>query len=244
MTKYTPNGQNTNNKTGVKVVTNQDWNQLQDSLSQGSFGNEQVTFNEMGIEYPDVSVFAPHEGTIDQADLKNLIIGQDREENWYPCADYIGVGCPKMNIWIAQDTLVLKAQDEWRVVDFQYSTPEHYNITLPIPDKHTPEVPDTIGTEHTLVRYKIPHDLKIKKVREYDDAFERTDVVVPERDFEAGQEVMTNSEIRDIVRRKRMNWMLGAEHNYVSPDEKERYKFWKLFSKFNYISSEWCMLSL
>ena len=81
-------------------------------------------------------------------------------------------------------------------------------------------------------------------VREYDDAFERTDVVVPDRDFEAGQEVMTNSEIRDIVRRKRMNWMLGAEHNYVSPDEKERYKFWKLFSKFNYISSEWCMLSL
>ncbi len=82
------------------------------------------------------------------------------------------------------------------------------------------------------------------KMQTYDDPFEKTDVVVPQRDFGRGQEIMTNSEIRDIVRRKRMNWLLGNEHNYVSPDEKERYHYWKMFSKFNYIMSEWCMFSL
>ncbi|MBT4540494.1 hypothetical protein HOC35_03195 [Candidatus Woesearchaeota archaeon] len=81
-------------------------------------------------------------------------------------------------------------------------------------------------------------------VREYDDAFERTDVIVPKRDFEAGQEVMTNSEIRDIVRRKRMNWAMGGEHNHVSPDEKERYKMWKICNKFNYIMAEGGWFSL
>ena len=77
-----------------------------------------------------------------------------------------------------------------------------------------------------------------------DDPFDKTDVPVPKRDFGVGQEVMTNSEVRDIVRRKRMNWLLGNEHNYVSPDEKERYKFWKLFSKFNYVLAEGCMFNL
>jgi hypothetical protein len=79
---------------------------------------------------------------------------------------------------------------------------------------------------------------------EYNDAFDKADVPVPKREFGYGQEVMTNSEIRDIVRRKRMNWLLGNEHNPVSPDEKERYKFWKMFSKFNYVMAEGCMFNL
>lgn len=64
------------------------------------------------------------------------------------------------------------------------------------------------------------------------------------RKFDRSQEVMTYTEIKDIVLRKRMNWLLGAEHNYVSPDEKERYKFWKLFNKFNYVMAEGCMFYL
>ncbi|MBT4823566.1 hypothetical protein HN695_06035 [Candidatus Woesearchaeota archaeon] len=79
---------------------------------------------------------------------------------------------------------------------------------------------------------------------EYTDAFARTDVVVPKRNFGVGQDVMTHSEIRDIVRRKRMNWAMGGEHNYVSPDEKDRYKMWKMCSKFNYIMSEGCWFTL
>jgi hypothetical protein len=82
------------------------------------------------------------------------------------------------------------------------------------------------------------------KMQDYDDPFAKADVVVPQREFGRGQEIMTNSEIRDIVRRKRMNWLLGNEHNYVSPDEKERYHFWKMFSKFNYVMAEGCMFNL
>lgn len=62
--------------------------------------------------------------------------------------------------------------------------------------------------------------------------------------FERGEEVMGHSEVRDIVLRKRMNWVMGSMHNYISPDEEERYKFWKLFNKFNYVMAEGCMFHL
>jgi len=92
-------------------------------------------------------------------------------------------------------------------------------------------------------------------LREYNGVSENKDGVILEYDdsarkeklrgtFKWGEEVMTHAEVRDIVLRKRMNWMLGGEHNYVSPDEKERYKFWKMCNKFNYIMAEGCWFQL
>ena len=59
-----------------------------------------------------------------------------------------------------------------------------------------------------------------------------------EREFEWGQEVASYTEIKDTVRKIKMNLLLGGWHNAVSPDEKERYKFWKYVSKFNKVMAD------
>lgn len=56
--------------------------------------------------------------------------------------------------------------------------------------------------------------------------------------FEWGQEVAGYSEIKETVRKIKMNILLGGWHNDVSPDDKERYKFWKYVSKFNKVMAE------
>lgn len=64
------------------------------------------------------------------------------------------------------------------------------------------------------------------------------------RNFEWGQEVVTYSEIKDIVRRIHMNALLSGNssgdisgHNSVSWQEVQDYKFWKYCSKFNEMMS-------
>jgi len=59
-----------------------------------------------------------------------------------------------------------------------------------------------------------------------------------ERNFEWGQEVVTYSEIKESVRKIKMNLLMGGWHNGVSQDEKDRYKFWKYVSKFNKVMAE------
>jgi hypothetical protein len=59
-----------------------------------------------------------------------------------------------------------------------------------------------------------------------------------QRNFEWGQEVVTYAEIKESVRKIKMNILMGGWHNDVSPDEKERYKMWKNVSKFNKVMAD------
>jgi len=59
-----------------------------------------------------------------------------------------------------------------------------------------------------------------------------------DREFIWGQEVATYHEIKDSIRKIKMNLLLGGWHNGVSPDEKDRYKFWKYCSKFNKVMAD------
>jgi hypothetical protein len=58
------------------------------------------------------------------------------------------------------------------------------------------------------------------------------------RKFEWGQEVVTYAEVKETVRKIKMNMLLGGWHNQVNPDDQDRYKFWKYTSKFNKVMAE------
>ncbi|MFH1439605.1 MAG: hypothetical protein ABIG89_03500 [Candidatus Woesearchaeota archaeon] len=58
------------------------------------------------------------------------------------------------------------------------------------------------------------------------------------REFQWGQEVTDYHEIKNTVRKIKMNLLLGGWHNAVSQDEKDRYKFWKYVSKFNKVMAD------
>lgn len=51
--------------------------------------------------------------------------------------------------------------------------------------------------------------------------------------FSWGDDVISYKERKEIVRKIQMNALLGAGHNHIDPQEKDRYEFWKYASKFN-----------
>lgn len=58
------------------------------------------------------------------------------------------------------------------------------------------------------------------------------------REFKWGEEVATYHEIKDTIRKVKMNLLLGGWHNPVSWQAVQDYKFWKYVSKFNKVMAE------
>ncbi|MBS3122106.1 hypothetical protein J4434_04440 [Candidatus Woesearchaeota archaeon] len=58
------------------------------------------------------------------------------------------------------------------------------------------------------------------------------------REFKWGEEVATYHEIKDTIRKVKMNLLLGGWHNPVSWQAVQDYKFWKYVSKFNKVMAD------
>jgi hypothetical protein len=159
MKKDVPLGLNTNNTGGAKIPSNNEWNQLNDAFAFGHIGNADISFDEAGLNIPPGAAFNPHEGIIDEENRNNMIIGIDRDDDWYPAFDYINIECPRYNVILFPDGLNYKCD----VIDFVRD--ETYQIRFLSAGEHEPEIPDDVITDHTLVRYQIPWKWQVKKVQ-------------------------------------------------------------------------------
>jgi hypothetical protein len=54
-----------------------------------------------------------------------------------------------------------------------------------------------------------------------------------EKQFGWGDELIPYEERVELARKLQMNKLVGGPHNYVEPDKKQLYEYWKLISKFN-----------
>ena len=78
-------------KRGVKVPTQNEWNELNNSLTNVTFGENGFTVSDVdkyGSNIPTDACFFPHVAQVDYGNT-DAIIGPDREEDWYPFVDTI-----------------------------------------------------------------------------------------------------------------------------------------------------------
>ncbi|MBT4823875.1 hypothetical protein HN695_00730 [Candidatus Woesearchaeota archaeon] len=108
-----------------------------------------------------------------------------------------------------------------------------------IPESKYGELAQRFQYQKLLDQYKRFLDNYLKEATStFNPTYDYQQENCKEREFEWGQEVATYSEIKDTIRKIKMNLLLGGWHNAVSPDEKDRYKFWKYCSKFNKVMAD------
>ena len=78
---------------GAKLPSQNEWNELNRSLTNINLGTNNFNtpdVNQYGVNLPSDAFFFPHVGQTDDNRL-NAVIGPDREEDFYPYVDAMGV---------------------------------------------------------------------------------------------------------------------------------------------------------
>ena len=135
-------------RTGAKVVSQQEWNSVVGALSNINLGDNNFGLSSVsrdGIELDYDSFFYAHVASIDQIN-QGIVIGRDRSETFYPFTDTLGVQQTIQTI-----TYVLTG-GEYEARDIS-STSNIEPVQFPTAQEHTPTAPATAG-DPVIVGYE------------------------------------------------------------------------------------------
>lgn len=91
MKNSNPPGYSRENKNPIKIVTSDDWNELNRNLTEQQYGAVQTRYDETAHVIPSDSLHTPFFGQIADEKFTDIIIGRDRQEDYYPFIDVASV---------------------------------------------------------------------------------------------------------------------------------------------------------
>ena len=94
--KNLPPGHNSDFTNKAKILTSDDWNDLNNNLIEQSIGGVEATYDESGSHIPTDAVHTPFYGQIDN-NFTDVVIGLDREEDYYPFIDSLSINVNKVS---------------------------------------------------------------------------------------------------------------------------------------------------
>jgi hypothetical protein len=166
-------------KPGAKIPTNNEWNELNNSLTGMQIGDnlfDDPLATASGIKIPSDTFHNPHVAYVYDGNYTDAIIGPDREKDWYPFVDSLSVPYQELAYTFQRE----HGSTYYRFDDLDNKL-SYKSVRFPEKNTIQPEKP-TDNNQGAIVGYQWDIVPEIKEVRFSEDAnFEYLQVFV---DFE------------------------------------------------------------